>query len=323
MGRHRPKAVGPRSRGGFTLIEALVVIGIIGILMALLLPAVQSAREAGRRLQCRANLKQIGVALHAYHAVHDMFPTSWSVSRPYLGIHALSEHCSLLPQLEQGPLYDRINMDLAYIDRTDGPIVENGTARRTTLALFLCPSDGEPNHRNSYRFNRGRFNVTPGRVLDGPFNQLARPSAAAVRDGLSRTAFVSERIGGGFREGSPNRQRDMKYPFDGPIVTSDEEFIPRCLADVGDHWRVTAGRYWYYSGSLNAHYNHNGRPNDQRPSCYGGGMGDWGSVGLCPPRSFHPGGVHVLFGDGHTEWVGDSIEPRTWQSLGTHDAGDL
>ncbi|MEA1950175.1 MAG: DUF1559 domain-containing protein, partial [Planctomycetota bacterium] len=104
--------VSQRSEKGFTLVELLVVIAIIGILIALLLPAVQAAREAARRMQCSSNLKQIGVALHAYHAALGCFPPGGITEGPCCSTRSgISWSISILPYIEQPMIYDRYDMD--------------------------------------------------------------------------------------------------------------------------------------------------------------------------------------------------------------------
>lgn len=314
------------SEHGFTLIEVLVVISIIGLLLGLLIPAVQSAREVARRSQCGNNLRQIGYALQSYHASHNMFPSSQLMNRGGWSRNCLAEHTFLLPYLELQPLFSSINMDMVDWESPDAPSLANGTARRTGVDIFVCPSDGESNHRNNYRFNRGRFLPKRGQSYDGPFSIGTRPSAAVVRDGLSHTAFVSERIGGGFNPNSPGPLRDAKYPGasgGAPLVTSDDELIPYCLSFEPPSWITTMGRYWFYAGFADTHYNHGGPPNDPRPTCYTGGLGNWAAGGLSPPRSFHNGGASVLFGDGHTEFISNSISLAVWRAMGTHASDDL
>src|SRR5262249_51930143 len=131
-------------RTGFTLIELLVVIAIIGVLVALLLPAVQAAREAARRMQCTNNLKQVGLALHNYHDIHNSLPpgriASAGCPRGFLtGCQNTPWFTQLLPQLEQQPLYDASNFQLG----AEGPfgplplgIVANSTVGATKIALF-------------------------------------------------------------------------------------------------------------------------------------------------------------------------------------------
>ncbi|WP_152052405.1 DUF1559 domain-containing protein [Tautonia marina] len=310
-----------RARPGFTLVEALVAIGVIGILVAVLLPAVQAAREAARRVSCVSNLRQIGLGMHSYHSIHGMFPPSQMKTGSNWSTNRISELAYLLPHLEHGSLFDSINMAFVRHESPSHPTVENRTARHTTVGLFLCPSDSRAENRNSYRLNRGRLGV--GRAgFDGPFNIRVLPSQRTITDGLSVTALVSERIAGSFVEGAAHVARDIKYPIsNGEIFGADPRFITYCLAASADRWGYTAGRYWLYSSFSDTHYNHNGSPNDVRPTC-SSSIGDDNGFGLHPPRSYHPGVVNVLFGDGRVKSMEESISRRVWESIGTHDAGD-
>lgn len=314
-----------RIHRGFTLIELLVVVGVIAILIGFLLPAVQAAREAARRAQCGSNLRQLGLALNLYETDNHMFPPDYLEFPPgpnpgLTTVNYMSGFVRLLPYLEQRSLYSSINIDLHVYDKPEAPIVENHTARATTLAVLLCPSDGEPNHKNSYRFNAGRRR--PGDLYhpyDGPFNLGFLPTAAAITDGLSQTAFVSERLGGSFRPETPDLARDMKLPnnpFPAGVSRDDDIFIPYCLDAATMGWVTYEGRYWFYWGSAYSGYNHNGSPNDPRPTC-GGEV-----FGLLPPRSHHPGLVNVLFGDGHVEAIANSVNQQVWRSRGTAASGD-
>lgn len=131
------------SRRGFTLIELLVVIAIIAVLIALLLPAVQQAREAARRTQCKNNLKQLGLALHNYHDIFNVFPSGWigvqgGIQTAQAGINGAGWGAMLLPQLDQSALYNQFNPNVAI----ENPL--NDTFRLQTLAVFRCPSDPQP-----------------------------------------------------------------------------------------------------------------------------------------------------------------------------------
>lgn len=320
---NRNVSIGRTVHYAFTLIELLVVIGIIGVLTALVLPAVQNVRESARRAQCGANLRQIGVAMAAYYGIHQMFPPAYLTFDGYRSSNHLSQHLFLLSFLEQSNLYNSINMNLALMEDVNTPSLENRTARNTRMQVFLCPSDGEPNHFNSYRFNRGRFEAITGRLpYDGPFSIGFFPSQTTITDGLSQTAFVSERIAGSFSVGANDPRRDLKSTTTDFMISSDAEYIPVCLAANPGYWTHTAGRYWFYAGFSNTHYNHNALPNDPRPSCVTVGGTDSGPGGLSHPRSFHTSSVNVLFGDSHVRSVSNSINYDVWAAHGTPNAGD-
>ncbi len=146
-------------RRAFTLIELLVVIAIIGVLIALLLPAVQAAREAARRSQCTNNMKQIGLAMHNYHSSFDCFPPGTLAGRRADGTTGnnrdFSVHARLLGFSEQSALYNAANFSVACFNDDDYGNWANSTVTLTRLNLFLCPSDPPPawNHRGSGSFN--------------------------------------------------------------------------------------------------------------------------------------------------------------------------
>ncbi|MGC8639022.1 MAG: DUF1559 domain-containing protein [Isosphaeraceae bacterium] len=311
-------------RFAFTIVELLVVVAVISLLVALLLPAVQGAREAARRIQCVANLSQIGVAMHSYDSVHGMFPPSMLLTGRHYSTNRMSELSFLLPYLDQTPVYNALNMTFAQIESASFPTMENRTARNTLISVFLCPSDGEAENRNSYRFNRGRFGGKGPRTdFDGPFTIGVLPSESTITDGLANTAMVSERLAGSFQSGTDDPIRDIKHPSGlTGIFSQDSVFIPQCLEAPAANWGFTAGRTWLVSTMSDTHYNHSGPPNDPRPTCLFS-IADDNGFGLDPPRSNHPGCVGVLCGDGHVRSVTNGVSLQVWIALGTRDSGDF
>ena len=314
-----------RLRPAFTLVECLVAVSILGILVALILPAVQSARESARRIQCASNLKQLGIALQTYYSENNMFPPGVRTKSGRSGTFEygnISVFVSILPQIEQRVLFDCVNFDLALYDTAGTPLVENQTVRRASVALFLCPSDGEVNHRVNYRFNRG---VWQQNAQDyGPFAPFFISTQASISDGLSRTAFMSERVGGDFIQGSQDAKRNFVYStqIDTASMKIEDDFVAPCLSSADRVWLPFTGRYWFYNGDPFTYYHHLGRPNDDRPSCFSHYERHWGILGFAPPRSNHAGSVNVLYGDGHVEPILDSIDPRLWRALGTPRGGE-
>ncbi|MEJ7637316.1 MAG: DUF1559 domain-containing protein, partial [Singulisphaera sp.] len=212
-----------RTRPGFTLIELLVVIAIIAVLIGLLLPAVQAAREAARRTQCVNNLKQIGLALHNYLSTNDIFPIG--VSRnchanptSYNGFMGWPPQGTILPYIEQAALYNAANFDWASFGNAGTPPIEiNATVRNTVVAGYLCPSDpnagaGQPGGRlNNYYASMGTttnpmFNDTT-RVPSGSTGLFAVWLSYGLRDctdGTSNTVAFSEGLAG--KAGDPTHR---------------------------------------------------------------------------------------------------------------------
>jgi len=194
-----------RHRRGFTLIELLVVIAIIGVLIALLLPAVQAAREAARRAQCLGNLRQIGIALHGYHDGHSTFPAGGWIpvpSQPNTANMNMGWSAAVLPWLEQRDLYAQLNVNLSYSHAA------NSTAAHTVLSVYLCPSEprkslwgkypGDPFEAadGDYGGMYGERGLSGKNAYNNPprgpmvFNQPIR--LAEITDGASRTLQVGE-----------------------------------------------------------------------------------------------------------------------------------
>ncbi len=179
-------------RQGFTLVELLVVIAIIGILVSLLLPAVQAAREAARRTQCVNNLKQISLACHNYHDTHRSFPISlaWSVRESWHG--AFSDKVGLLPFLEQNPLYNNINFNLMPYDSGGWNGNDNILTTSQKLPMFNCPSNdvelfgGRGNF--TYAINHGTSHLT--HVGNAQLADNGRHNGSAAYFGPNPTHWV-------------------------------------------------------------------------------------------------------------------------------------
>ncbi len=295
-------------RSGVTLIEVLVVIAIVAILAALLLPAVQSAREAARRLKCANNLKQMCLAIHNYDSAFAQLPQGVG---SYGGF---SVHVKLLPYMEQRSLYDSINMQVFVASG------ENITATQMVPGFLICPSDPERHigHTN-YGFNLG--DGIPAFDHLGPF--VGDAGLAAVTDGLSMTAAFSEYLIGLDPPAHPSRPRVIYVPndvFDGPAMNFDR-FSSRCRSLTRMHPNgVVRGMIWSVSNAEFTAYTHVLPPNQN--SCVNT-LASTDVASSYTPASLHPGGVNVGFLDGHVRFVRDAVHQPTWRALGSRAGGEV
>ncbi|MFO0819928.1 MAG: DUF1559 domain-containing protein [Pirellulales bacterium] len=315
---HRAK---PERNAGFTLVELLVVIAIIGVLVALLLPAVQAAREAARRTQCNNNLKQLTLAVHNYHDVYQAFPFAYQQN--------ISHHARLLPYIEQTALYDTINFNLPYTDPA------NLTALNARIAGFQCPSD--PNllppslgGTNNYYGNMGTTILyqAPSTVAGNsnfgfaPHNGVYSASQAVrfadVLDGTSNTAMFSEKNRGDGSNALTTPASDTYQP--GTYPATADQAMADCLAvntqDLAKQGFSNVGAPWlrpYHSTTV---YYHILPPNSR--SC----MFPPGRIATTA-GSRHPGGVLVSMTDGSVRFVAKTVNITTWRAMGTRDSGDI
>ncbi|MBI3463110.1 MAG: DUF1559 domain-containing protein [Planctomycetes bacterium] len=322
-------------RAALTLIEVLVVIAVIGVLIAMLLPAVQAAREASRRAQCQNNLRQIGIALQNYHGVLQHFPPG----RLRIAVdgqgRCFSAYAHLLPFLEASTLYQQIDFNANPEDAA------NAAALNQTIPYFLCPSDqfkklqGDSAVHN-YPLNTGTtYPLSPqnpaGVAITGVFFENSAVSFRDIIDGASQTVCVSETIES---EGGPNvwdgvshtngfvLTRGNDNSTTGPELT---DYATQC-SGAGLRLQQTRGSRWLYGAPGHSMYNHLHGPNDAGVDCRGGLPHSnrtgfwWDRLSLnVAARSRHPGGVHALFCDGHVQFTANGVDPRAWQAIGSRN----
>ncbi len=330
-----------RSARGFTLIELLVVIAIIGVLIALLLPAVQAAREAARRSQCTNNMKQLGLAVQNYNDVNGMIPPTSNNSG-----NDFSMKGRILPFMEQMPLYNALNHSYSY------GAAQNFTVRCTIINAYLCPSDanvpvgtatvngvtlqiGYTNYPNCLGIARISNGAGASNILDGPADKMGQTSDgpditfAAIKDGLSNTAIWSEFTRGDNRPTTVARNgTPMIYGVLGKVDNSyGIAYGPALFQQVNtDCTKNTTinntqkGRDWlWHQVYAGGGYTHLMMPN--KKSCfYDGSHTD---NGVITASSYHSGGVNMALMDGSVRFIKDSISPMTWWALSTKDGGEI
>lgn len=337
-----------KRRPAFTLVELLVVIAIIGILVALLLPAVQAAREAARRTQCTNHLKQIGLALHNYSDTHKSLPFGKGPSYPgAAGYARWSTHALILPFMEQRPLHDNLNFSYAPATPGMGGVINfmpayanangiNDVVSRTHIPTFICPSDvsiTNPNWpgQNNYAGNQGGWlcdrsdappgpgDIAPGELQTGVLYYLSRIRFADVLDGTSNTMMFSERLRG---NGTPDPKTDL---FVMTNQTSLQATYDTCMA-TNTATAVPLTSKWGWSWTMGENcctlYNHVATPNSI--SCAGipfpGTMTNMAMQVSASSR--HPGGVNATMVDGSVRFTTSSIDLLTWRALGTRSGGE-
>lgn len=336
---------------GFTVLELLTALAVCSLMLAMVLPIIQSSREKSRQLACQENLRQIGIASHAHEAAHRTFPytsTHFFESGPSPRIlhPAISPHMSLLATLDSAVFglleFEKPGRD-TYIISIDSPRTRphslsesNRQAMQAHLPVFLCPSD--PNGlvgRNSYRANLGpTIYVMPPMLTDcgiqenesGAFSNAQAVAVSRFRDGLSNTAFFSERVIG---DGNTDQYTPFTDYFSTLAFPCNDATGARTAcqlssrADPATHASY-AGTTWLFGGFNQTWYNHVGGPNESIPDC-SDGFSPYvvgGGIGMFSARSYHPGGVHVLFADGHVRFMNDVIDLDVWRAISTRSGQD-
>ncbi|NLE39506.1 MAG: DUF1559 domain-containing protein [Pirellulaceae bacterium] len=310
----------------FTLVELLVVIAIIGTLIALLLPAVQSTREAARRLQCANNLRQLGLAMHNYHEARGCFPPSYASQVGGGDVHGSPDPITrdagpgwawgaiLLPYLEQETLDSLFNYDLPCWHAANQAVV------RTHVALFACPSAvgnetpvevvDQGGSRVLATFARSCYAVSAGRegpwgftlddyagLADGPFYRNSAVRIRDIRDGTSTTVFIGEH-----------------HP-----ALSDKTWV----GVVPGAWVHPKPDYDFSPAETAATLVnvHSGPCRVEDPPVIHPPNSPLYAV--CQMFSQHPGGCNVMLGDGSTRFVSEFVHLPTWAALCSIDGGEV
>ncbi len=312
-----------RQSRAMTLLELMLVIGIIVLLLALLIPAVQYARESARRMHCGSNLRQLGLAISNYEAAHNMLPPGTSSAR--------SLFFNLLPYLERSDLAERVDHNDIFhgADFLDSVVIP----------YYVCPSDSVPGlvpHRD-YQFAGTNYaacsgswvNDNPGFVFNGMFRVLedcppfvcGPVTTEQVTDGLSQTAALSEILRS---DGSGSRLRvtwELAESF-GP--GQQEAFAANCrvlpAVPQSEGWignMFGRGIPWHRGGDFSAtFYNPVLLPNN--PSCLNKNTVP---SAASTAGSQHPNGVSLLFGDGRVEFISETIDFELWRSMASRNDG--
>ncbi len=307
-------------RTGFTLVELLVVIAIIAILIGLLLPAVQKVRDAAARTQCSNNLKQVGLALHNYAGDHGQFPpgsvwTGGSLRAP----PRINGMVFLFPYLEANALYSQIVFPAVPTAIYWVLVPENAAPMQAVVKMLCCPADGsggvygEPLALPGYtcqRTNYLRFmgqtewegpTFPPPPAVSGAFSANWGARFTDFADGTSNTMIVSETLTG------PSQSADKATLWSdySAGTVSIQTQLPPNSPEPDQLWPTTCC------------------PTCSEPERNLPCLAQFGSGQFCAARSYHSGGVNVLFADGSGHFIGNGVDVATWRALGTIAGGEV
>jgi prepilin-type N-terminal cleavage/methylation domain-containing protein len=318
------------NRRAFTLVELLVVIAIIGILVGLLLPAVQAAREATRRMSCQNNMRQIGLALHNHESALRTFPPLGDY-QGYGSAVYWSLHTKLLPYCEQAHLQNLIDFSV--------PINQQPHVAKIRIPYLICPSEINDRERPdgptfthyplNYAGNAGVWHIyqPPQDRGTGVFLLNRSLRIAEMTDGTSNTLGIAE-----VKAFTP-------YLRDGgnPAGTTPIPSSPNQVAGFGGEFKVDSGHTeWVDARIHQTGFTTTFSPNTFVPFVSGtrtydidfnsmreGRSATIPTYAVVTSRSYHTGGVNALRMDGSIQFVSSSIERTVWQSLGTRSGGEV
>ena len=332
------------TRTGFTLIELLVAIAIIGVLVALLLPAVQAAREAARRMSCSNHLKQCVLAMHNYHDTYQCFPGVMSFTGSSFSVQA-----KLLPFAEGEGLQDLIDFDQDLILKVSGQSKlnpANEAAAGYVVPLFRCPSDNENDRYTEYFTTTGQILAGSNYMVctgsgtgtsydivfptDGLFYVDSYRRFADIADGTSNTVAMSETLLGDhslsstppedYRRVMGQGNNHVKRIAGGTVPGYQGIFnpsIPQLLQNMVDNWTGVRGSAWIVSKPFTSTLNGYSAPNPPYADWFGRGNGFFAA------RSLHPGGANAAYADGSVRFISDSIDIATWRAMTTIAGGEI
>jgi len=321
-----------RWHGGFTLVELLVVIAIIGILVALLLPAVQAVRAAARRMQCGNHLKQIALAAHNYHTAHQTFPpglNQFEVSSPPR-FRGTSLFVFLLPYIEEA----NVVRDWDYVYPLNNTLGGADAPSAAVIPVFVCPADrieqnpvvtaGRYYGMTSYGGNGGTRSYYPDfATVDGVFHTTGPASqpepdqrpvdVEMITDGTSHTLLFGERS-----------HYDPNYATFVTMSWADSLDYVGAWAAIGGRKRiadVTMSGYAPVNYRVPVDYDHRGTANPPLGSSLS--FDYYADLRLCAWGSNHPGGAQFAFADGSVRFLSESLPLVTLQALSTRAGGEV
>lgn len=304
------------SCSGFTLLELCIAFALIAILVLIALPAIQSARESSRSIDCQNRLRNISLAILNYESAYSVFPSNFIGMKKRGFVNDHSAYTRILGQLDSASYRPNFSDNRLALAR--------GEEINSAPLGLVCPSDPIDSTLRatgaSYRFNMGvyvRATTSEDEGIPGAFEAGKFLRASEFSRGLSSTVGLSERPIGivgieDFWRNSVNLDPSMYIGLRFNVA----KWLSRCqrLSSVGRGFDGTLGRFWNDGGSL--FYNHIEVPGSSAVDC-GTGSASTPRRGIISARSFHPTGINVSYMDGHVVRISDSIDRDVWQDMGS------